>query len=690
MSKMNRTFLILSILLGLNIVILGCSRVEQVQVPDINQIAERVKDKLPGSEEVQPADNIKLDEPIETGAVSKDELSEITPEVQESESAVVTKEPDADIHVDSDAETNEVTAAETHEETEDHKSDWISEQEDHREYSSSINTQISEITIGSLPDEWAWLSSGLDKYADVFGVHFFATEGTPDAQLLHSVNVLAEYLDNNADGVVDNPRVLEYLVSSNASMIMGKDEDGLMDALDALPDRFHDAADDGELIYVTLFAEEVPPNNGPDASLEEILHLITQVGYARAYPGIFGERPGSDIANYMDVARGGHFAERDPSDCEDDPNEEWATGQCAVPPNGEYPDGAWYTYTDTTCSYDCMVTEYTYWALTSMLGAQSSRCNDIADEWALCTEEDVESRDRAVYDLLGDPEFALSTTIPVGDYRYLEIGIEGDAGVDTVSESDASTEVVLSEELVVGDEYYAPFTTYIDVKDVRIFGLADVAVSFVDNVGKAYEAMFKVTSDIDTNMQTSLYEVMSNKYVYQRVGYIGAETYGQIHETPGAGKYEHERVDYIWENPSYSTEEQTGEVIEHLLHTLTALGFHYAFPGEWSWDNPSSDLRLAVQEAIDSGHYDVDSYDGLRDDPEAYYRVISQEYAYWMIMAEWDYFDVIGMEPNEEWDISTPSEMQEELPLGHALYTSSVKDLITRPEESLMHNLFGR
>ena len=151
------------------------------------------------------------------------------------------------------------------------------------EYSSSINTQISEITIGSLPDEWAWLSSGLDKYADVFGVHFFATEGTPDAQLLHSVNVLAEYLDNDADGVVDNPKVLEYLVSSNASMIMGKDEDGLMDALDALPDRFHDAADDGELIYVTLFAEEVPPNNGPDASLEEILHLINQVGYCLLY-----------------------------------------------------------------------------------------------------------------------------------------------------------------------------------------------------------------------------------------------------------------------------------------------------------------------------------------------------------------------------------------------------------------------
>ena len=98
MSKMNKTFLILSILLGLNIVILGCSRVEQVQVPDINQITERVKDKLPGSEQVRPSDNIKLDELKETGSVSKDEPSETTPEVPASVSSVVTKEPDVETH----------------------------------------------------------------------------------------------------------------------------------------------------------------------------------------------------------------------------------------------------------------------------------------------------------------------------------------------------------------------------------------------------------------------------------------------------------------------------------------------------------------------------------------------------------------------------------------------------------------
>ena len=61
-----------------------------------------------------------------------------------------------------------------------------------------------------------------------------------------------------------------------------------------------------------------------------------------------------------------------------------------------------------------------------------------------------------------------------------------------------------------------------------------------------------------------------------------------------------------------------------------------------------------------------------------------------MIMAEWDYFGVIGMTANEEWDITTPDEMAKELPLAHELYNSSVTELISKPEASLMRSLFGR
>jgi hypothetical protein len=121
----------------------------------------------------------------------------------------------------------------------------------------------------------------------------------------------------------------------------------------------------------------------------------------------------------MDNARGGHFEERRDSDCEDDEqNEDWEVGQCALPPNGEYPGDAWYTYLDPTCSYGCMVTEYFYWALTALLEAQSDnhRCNDISDEWDLCTNKQVKLRDPDMYTLLTDSQYALPTILPDGNY----------------------------------------------------------------------------------------------------------------------------------------------------------------------------------------------------------------------------------------------------------------------------------
>ena len=35
-----------------------------------------------------------------------------------------------------------------------------------------------------------------------------------------------------------------------------------------------------------------------------------------------------------------------------------------------YPAGAWYTYNDATCTYNCQVTEYFYWLVNTALGAK--------------------------------------------------------------------------------------------------------------------------------------------------------------------------------------------------------------------------------------------------------------------------------------------------------------------------------
>ena len=120
---------------------------------------------------------------------------------------------------------------------------------------------------------------------------------------------------------------------------------------------------------------------------------------------MFGGRKGTTIANAMDTARGGYQG----------------SGQ----PVNLYPAGAWYTYDDPTCDYACMVTEYFYWGLTSILGAQdySGRCAFIEVEWDLCSRAQVQATDSTLYNLLTNPIYSLPTKLPDGTYTGATLNI---------------------------------------------------------------------------------------------------------------------------------------------------------------------------------------------------------------------------------------------------------------------------
>ena len=229
------------------------------------------------------------------------------------------------------------------------------------------------------------------KTTEIFGIKIYATNKVDNEKMLHAASILAEYLDNNEDGQVDNQKVVDKLIEKNVWLLLVKNEND---------------QDDAERInlknsnYQDLRDEEITLVNGSprfDASLEEVLHLIPQHGYAEVYPEVFGEKKGSKMADAMDIARGGYFKK--------------------VP--NEYPTNAWYTYNDESCDYSCQITEYTYWALTSILGGQdfNGRFDEIKDEWKLNTKEKVKNNDIDVYNLLTKSEYKLPTKLPDGKYR---------------------------------------------------------------------------------------------------------------------------------------------------------------------------------------------------------------------------------------------------------------------------------
>ena len=258
----------------------------------------------------------------------------------------------------------------------------------------ALYSALPSFEISSIPDgKFAPLRKEISQYVDVFGIPVLATPRTPPEKVKHAAIVLAEYLDNDEDGEPDNPKVLATMVRRDAFLFMTRDERSL--------ERF-----DFELFVENdlhhgqgQFGTETNPGNGEfDATLEEVLHLITHEGYAHAYPDVFGERPGTVLADCLDRARGGHFKR--------------------VP--RQYPKVAWFTYDDRTCDYGCQCAEYLYWAITSVLGAQDSprRIRDIRHEWKLYTREFVKKRDPWIFALITNPKYKLPARLPDGKYRW--------------------------------------------------------------------------------------------------------------------------------------------------------------------------------------------------------------------------------------------------------------------------------
>lgn len=246
--------------------------------------------------------------------------------------------------------------------------------------------------------------------------------------------------------------------------------------------------------------------------------------------------------------------------------------------------------------------------------------------------------------------------------------------------------------LADSDNYDTEFGSYINSKELRIFAEDGVSESFLIEVGEAYELMLGDSDKIDQSMRSQYLSTTKDEYVFQRVGVL-PDSFDNFSPPTPPSPYADNATDYIWELAGTDeADDQIGEVIEHLLHTVTTVILYLSYPVEWDYNDPASALSLAMQEAVDKGIYDISSYDELKNDQD-YNKVLTQEYAYWLILAEWDYFitarkKMEGISGNEEFIIGTPSEIASQLPLGHSLYTDYVEKIISIPNVESILGLF--
>jgi hypothetical protein len=233
------------------------------------------------------------------------------------------------------------------------------------------------------------------KYVDVLGCFsIYAESNIADAKVLHAAAVAAELLDNNEDGIVDDPLIEAQLIIENALMPLFF-QDGNT-AMDIFENHYN-----GDGVSAVLFNNEIDPTQtghwGDDATVEEIMHTINHVGHTNVYPSAFSMGPNSSlISTAMDVARGGQFM--------------------TIP--NPYPANAWYHYDDYTCDYECMMIEYMYWALVSNMGIlnDAQTASGIANEWEPYNATLLQSMDILMYDLITDVQYKLPQLAPDGNY----------------------------------------------------------------------------------------------------------------------------------------------------------------------------------------------------------------------------------------------------------------------------------
>ena len=203
--------------------------------------------------------------------------------------------------------------------------------------------------------------------------------------------------------------------------------------------------------------------------------------------------------------------------------------------------------------------------------------------------------------------------------------------------------------------------------------------------------MFADSNLIDNELQNMFFKTIQDENIYQRIVYIGVHSDDRVAEVfrnraccPG-GDYQKNYADIIWEE-DVELNSQLAEILEHQIHTITHVAFRLMHE-DWDYKNPNSALRKSYQEAVDKNLFNAKSYEDRKyGDINEFYRVVTQEYIFWVIATEWDFRSVWKI-PHKEFEIVNKKDIADKLPQSHKLYEEFVAKILTPPDRKLVENI---
>lgn len=256
---------------------------------------------------------------------------------------------------------------------------------------------------------------------------------------------------------------------------------------------------------------------------------------------------------------------------------------------------------------------------------------------------------------------------------------------------------------------YTPFTKVLRVNGLKLItlpaigGAPAVSDAWTKKVAKTIQLMFGSGGSINSTDQLDTMTQMSNRSTVQRLGYGSPGSYSPSVVADNANDnypgidytgYINSMVDYIWEVAAGN--DAVMEVVEHLLHTITVFGLQHSYPTKMNQTNQTSDIYLAMQQAITTNGsdgnpiFDTSGYSGSMSDPD-FRALLMREYYYLLVAAEWGYISTFSTSLAPEWNDSAINSagVQTYNALGHQLYLDTAAKVLTAPDTSTMSTIFA-
>jgi len=226
-----------------------------------------------------------------------------------------------------------------------------------------------------------------------------------------------------------------------------------------------------------------------------------------------------------------------------------------------------------------------------------------------------------------------------------------------------------------------PFT-----KKLVVFGLTlaagdDASDDFMRLVAQAITEIFPQDEGLDLAKQE---EILRNQYLYKALIPVPVGEDFSFFEDNEEVFEQTASQNTICDIIMQDVPGQVMEVVEHILHYVSDVGLHYTFPAEWGISK-DSELAAAMDESIEKGYYVVEQYGEILEESEngggeeEYFRVLMQEFAYWVISTAWNLQEAYGPVGEAEWNILNAADLEEKMPALYDMYERTVATVMVAP-----------